>query len=116
MIYLMIFNLINVLFAAPAAQKGFSIMQFVPFLVIIAIFYFLLIRPQKKQRDKHNQFISQLKTGDEIITSSGIVGTIKTLGDKTITLQIDDNTKIKILKSMVSMNAKEALSSSAQRK
>jgi preprotein translocase subunit YajC len=112
----MIFNLTNVLFAAPAAKQGFSIMQFVPFLVIIAIFYFLLIRPQKKQREKHNQFIAKLKTGDEVITSSGIVGNIKTITDKTVTLQIDDDTKIKILKSMVSMNAKDALSSNLEKK
>ncbi|MBN2190442.1 MAG: preprotein translocase subunit YajC [Candidatus Aureabacteria bacterium] len=70
--------------------------------VLFAIFYFLLIRPQKKQQEKHKQMIESLKKGDKIITSGGIYGVVANVKDKTFIVKVDDNTKIEVAKSCVS--------------
>lgn len=87
--------------AAPAQPPAW--MQFVPFLVIIAVFYIFLIRPQaKKQREAQN-FLSQLKNGDQVITQAGILGRITGLTETVATLEVDQGVQIKILKSQISM-------------
>jgi preprotein translocase subunit YajC len=73
-----------------------SVLSLAPFLLIFVIFYFLLILPQQKQRKQQKTMLEALKKGDKIITASGIWGTIANLGKDTVTLQIADNTKIKI--------------------
>lgn len=71
-------------------------MSLVPFLLIFIIFYFLLIRPQQKKQKEQKALLDALKKGDKIVTSSGIWGTITNLGKETVTVQIGDNTKIKM--------------------
>ena len=61
-------------------------MQFLPFILIFVIFYFLLIRPQQKQRKQHQQLLDNLKTGDKVVTASGIYASIVKLGDERVTL------------------------------
>jgi preprotein translocase subunit YajC len=85
----------------PQAQSMNSLMQFVPFVFIFIIFYFLLIRPQKQQEKKHKEMISKLDKNAEIVTIAGIHGTIVGVKDKTFMLRVDDNTKIEIDKSAV---------------
>ncbi len=77
------------------------LMNFLPVVLIFIVFYFLLIRPQKKAADEHKKMIADLKKNDEIITSGGIHGTIANVKDHTITLKVDDNVKIEIQKSSV---------------
>lgn len=72
------------------------ILSLVPFLLIFAIFYFLLILPQQKKQKELRQMLEALKKGDKVVTASGIWGTVANLGKHTVTLQIADNTKIKI--------------------
>ncbi len=72
------------------------ILSLVPFLLIFAIFYFLLILPQQKKQKELRQMLETLKKGDKVVTASGIWGTVTNLGKQTVTLQIADNTKIKI--------------------
>jgi len=97
--------------AAPGAPKGpMGILNMLmPFLLIIVIFYFLMIRPQQKQRKQHAAFISGLKKGDAVITSSGIIGTIHSVSDKTVTLELEGEVRVKMLKGMVSANAKDTI-------
>lgn len=78
-------------------------MQFVPFVIIIGVFYFFLIRPQAKKQKEAVEFNSSLKNGDLIITQSGILGRITGLTDTVATLEIDRETHIKVLRSQVSM-------------
>ena len=73
-----------------------TILSFVPFILILVIFYFLLILPQQKRQKKLRSMLETLKKGDKVVTSSGIWGTVANLGKDTITLQIGDNTKVKI--------------------
>ncbi|MBF0201854.1 MAG: preprotein translocase subunit YajC [Desulfamplus sp.] len=77
-----------------AGQGGFT--AFVPLILMFVIFYFLLIRPQQKRAKEHQNMVNNLKKGDRIITSGGIHGTITSLGDTTISLEVSENVKIKI--------------------
>ncbi len=77
-----------------------------PFLLMFGILYFLIIRPQQKRVKKHQTVLSTLKQGDEVVTASGILGTIRGLTEKVITLEIAENVKIKILKNQVSQVVK----------
>ena len=78
-----------------------------PIFLIFAIFYFLLIRPQQKQQKKHQQMLSQLKKNDEVVTNGGIHGTIVNLDEETVTLRVDDNTRIKFQKNIISFVKKK---------
>jgi len=73
-----------------------SLLSLVPFVLIFVIFYFLLILPQQKRQKQQKTMLEALKKGDKVITASGIWGTIANLAKDTVTLQIADNTKIKI--------------------
>ncbi len=75
-----------------------TLLSLVPFVLIFVIFYFLLILPQQKRQKAQKAMLDDLKKGDKIITASGIWGTITNLGKETVTLQVADNTKIKIQK------------------
>ncbi|MFI0347177.1 MAG: preprotein translocase subunit YajC [Chthoniobacterales bacterium] len=81
--------------AAPAGASANPMMQQIPFMLFIGvIFYFLLIRPQQKQKKAHQLLISSLKTGDKVVTSSGIHGIVANVKDRTFLLKIADNVKI----------------------
>ncbi len=75
---------------------GGLILSLVPFILIFVIFYFLLIMPQQKRQKKQKEMLDALKKGDKVVTSGGLWGTVANLGKETVTLQIADNTKIKI--------------------
>ena len=78
-----------------AGQAG-GIAGFLPIIILFAIFYFLLIRPQQKKAKEHREMIANLKKGTRIITSGGIYGTILSIDDTTIGLEIAEKVKIKI--------------------
>lgn len=69
--------------------------------IISVIFYFLLLRPQKQHQKRHQDMVLSLKRGDEVITSSGVLGTIFLIEKDFFVVSISDNTKIKILKSQI---------------
>ena len=79
-----------------------TILSFVPFVLIFIIFYFLLILPQQKKQKQQKALLDALKKGDKVITASGIWGTVTNLGKETVTLQIADNTKIKMQRDFIS--------------
>ena len=81
---------------AASGSTGSTILSFLPFVLIFVIFYFLLILPQQKRQKKLKAMLEALKKGDKVVTSSGIWGTITNLGKETVTVQIADNTKIKV--------------------
>jgi preprotein translocase subunit YajC len=93
--------------AAPlaAASPGMGSML-LPFAAMFAVVYFLMIRPQQKKAKEQQDMLGQLKQGDEVITTSGILGTVRGLTEKVVTLEIADDVKIKILKSQVSQVVK----------
>lgn len=82
-----------------AGQGG--LLSLVPFVLIFVIFYFLLIRPQQKRQKEQKALLEALKKGDKVVTASGIWGTIVSVGKDTVTLQIADNTRIKIQRDFI---------------
>ena len=86
------------------AQGGMGgIMGFLPWIMIILVFYFLLIRPQAKRQKQHQAMLSAVKKGDKIITSGGIHGTIVGVKENTnvLILKIGDNLKIEVERSSI---------------
>ncbi|MCK9431522.1 MAG: preprotein translocase subunit YajC [Candidatus Omnitrophica bacterium] len=77
------------------------IVQLLPLALIFAIFYFLIIRPQKQKEKEHQKMLSALNKNDEVVTMAGIHGTIVNLKEKTLTLRVDENVKIEIDRSSV---------------
>ncbi len=85
-----------------------ALLNLMPIILIFAVFYFLLIRPQKKAQDEHKKMLTLLKKNDEVTTSSGIYGTILNVKDDTVTLRVDDNVKIEVLKSSIGVVRRKA--------
>lgn len=85
--------------AASALGGGYG--QIVILVVFVAIFYFLLIRPQQKRAKDQQAMLSRLSTGDEVVTTGGILGRITDVGDSFITLEIAEGVRIKVQKAQV---------------
>ena len=86
--------------ATPTAPSILDqVLQMLPmFVMIVVIFYFVIYRPQKQQREKHKTMLSDLKKGDKVVTTGGILGTVTNLGKETVTLQVAENAKIKVMR------------------
>ena len=85
-----------------AAGIPASVISFLPFVLIIAVFYFLLIRPNQKKQQQWQQMLSKLKAGDKVTTTGGIRGTIISVKDDSFQLRIPpDNIKIEVVKSAI---------------
>jgi len=80
---------------------GFLITNLLFFAIFIGLFYFLLIRPERKRRQEHQRFLENLKVGDKVITSAGIVGTIDKIEDPYVVLKCEGTTKCKMLKEYI---------------
>jgi len=91
----------------PANQSPFASML-MPIIMIYIIFYFILIRPQRQEQKKHKDMINNLKKNDEVVTNSGIHGTIVNVKEKTFMLRVDDNVKIEIEKNSIAYLKKRA--------
>jgi preprotein translocase subunit YajC len=77
-------------------------MQFVPVLLVFAIFYFLLIAPMRKRQKALQGLIESLKKGDRVITNGGLYGTVAAVEDKVIVLKLAENLKVRVAKSAIS--------------
>jgi preprotein translocase subunit YajC len=82
---------------AAAAPEAGSMMSFVvPMIFMVVIFYFLLIRPQQKKAKEHKALLDNLKRGDRIITSGGMIGTIVNIDDQIVSVEIADKIRIEM--------------------
>jgi preprotein translocase subunit YajC len=94
------------LMGAPAGAEGAAtgnpMLQFLPFIAIIGIFYFLIIRPQSKKQKDTQKMLSALKKGDRVVTIGGIHGVIQTVREQTVIVKVDESTKLEINRSAVS--------------
>ncbi len=93
---------------APAAPGTGAML--VPFIAMFAIMYFLMIRPQQKKMKEQQSMLSQLKEGDEVLTASGILGTVKSITDKMVSIEIDQGVKLRMMKSQVASVIKGGMS------
>lgn len=76
------------------------LMQFLPLILMFVIFWFLLIRPQQKRAKAHKQMLSELKRGDTVITSSGIIGRILSIDNEQVTLE-SENSRLRISRAAI---------------
>lgn len=86
--------------AAPAQQGG-SLGFILMMGLFFVIFYFMLIRPQSKRAKEHRAMLSALATGDEVVTSGGILGRVMEVGDNFITLEVASGVQLKVQKGQV---------------
>ncbi len=94
----------------PAQPGQNPIMQILPLVLIIVVFYFFMIRPQMKKAKDQKKYIEALKKGDKILTIGGIYGKIVEMReDSTIIMEVEDGTKMKISKNAVSQDATAGL-------
>ena len=90
--------------AAPAGGTQGFLLQMAPMLLIFAVFYFVLIRPQQQRQKSLAQMVNDLKKGDEVVTSGGLVGTIWAVKDDRVVVQVQDTRLDFVKSSIVSVN------------
>ncbi|MGF6147879.1 preprotein translocase subunit YajC [Kingella potus] len=93
--------------AADAAQQPSALMQYAPLVLILVFFYILIMRPQQKRLKQHQQLLSELKAGDKVMLSSGIVGKITKTGEKFFTVEIARNVEIQVERNAVAARTAE---------
>lgn len=84
------------------------LMQMVPLIVIVAIMYILVLRPQMKRQKDHASFVTNLKRGEEVLTTGGILGRIEGLTDLYVTLEVAPNVRIRVLRTQIASNVPQA--------
>ena len=87
--------------SAPPGQGTSSLVQFIPFVLVLGIFYFVILMPMRRRQKKVQEFQDALKVGDRVITTSGIYGTISKVNEKSVQLQIAEKVKIEVAKASV---------------
>jgi preprotein translocase subunit YajC len=95
-------SILTAFLAETAPDAASSLMQLVPFVLIAVVFYLVFFRPQQKQVKKHQEFVSQLQKGQDVVTQGGIIGKIFQVDDKTVTLDLGGGNKVRFLKGQVS--------------
>jgi preprotein translocase subunit YajC len=89
-------------YAQGAQQQGDGTSFIIMMVLMFAAFYFLLIRPQQKKQKQHQELVSGLQVGDEVLTAGGILGKITGVSEHYAVIKVSDNTEIKIQKASVS--------------
>ncbi len=86
-----------------------EVMNFLPMILIVVVFYFFMIRPQMKKAKDHKKFIAEMKKGDKIITTAGIHGKIVDMNETTILVETEGGGKIRFDKAAVSLDSSKTL-------
>jgi preprotein translocase subunit YajC len=89
--------------AAAAAGPMDSVMQFLPIVLMFAVLYFLMVRPQMKKAKDHKALLEALSKGDEVVTQGGLAGRITKVGDDFISIAIAENVEIQMQKGAISL-------------
>lgn len=90
--------------SALLAQQGSSgspLGSFLPLILMVGVFYFILIRPQQRRAKEHRDLVSAIQQGDRVVAAGGIVGTVRRVDDTTIALQVGDNVVLTVDRSTV---------------
>ncbi|PXF56852.1 MAG: preprotein translocase subunit YajC [Deltaproteobacteria bacterium] len=88
--------------APPSGSEGGNpLTAFLPLIIIFAIFYFLLIRPQQKRAKDQRNFLDSLSRGEEVVTNGGLIGKITGLTDNVVTLEVADKVRVKVVRAQI---------------
>jgi preprotein translocase subunit YajC len=82
-------------------EGGSPLLQFAPFILVLGIFYFIILRPMRQKQQKVQKFLEALKVGDRVITTGGIYGQVTRLGDQSIQIQIAEKIRIEVAKASI---------------
>jgi preprotein translocase subunit YajC len=97
----------HVLLAAAGKGKGSPLSAFLPLIVLVGVFWFLIMRPQQRRTQEHRKLLTDVKQGDRVVAAGGIVGTVRRIDDDTLQLQIADNVVIKVDRGSISKRLSE---------
>jgi preprotein translocase subunit YajC len=95
-----LFGLLLALAASPDQQIS-PLVQLIPFALVLAIFYFVILMPMKRRQKKVQEFLTALKVGDKVVTSGGIYGSIARLSEDAIQLQIAPNVRVDVSRAAI---------------
>jgi preprotein translocase subunit YajC len=87
--------------ASPANQGGNPLVQLIPFALVLAIFYFVILMPMRRRQKKVQEFLGALKVGDRVITSGGLYGSIAKLSEQSVHLQIAQNVRVEVSRNAI---------------
>ena len=87
--------------AAPSQGAPSPWVQLLPFVLVLAIFYFVILLPMKRRQQKVQAFLAALKVGDRVVTSGGLFGTITRLGDQSVQIQVADKVRVEVSRAAV---------------
>jgi len=82
--------------AQAEGQGGSPLLQLLPLVLIFAVFYFLLIRPQNKRQKEHREMVANIEVGDEIVTAGGVLGKVTDMKDQFVHVQVADGVILKV--------------------
>jgi preprotein translocase subunit YajC len=91
----------RVVFALGASPGGNPLVQLVPFVLVLGIFYFIILLPMKRKQQKVKDFLDSLKVNDRVITTGGIYGQIMKIDEQKVQLQIADKVRIEVAKAAI---------------
>jgi preprotein translocase subunit YajC len=94
----------GLLIAVAAPPDGGAVcpwVQLIPFALVLAIFYFIILLPMRRRQKKVEEFLAALKVGDKVITSGGVYGSITRLGDQSLQLQVADKVRVEVARSAI---------------
>jgi preprotein translocase subunit YajC len=86
---------------APPAGGASPLVSFIPFVLVLGIFYFVILMPMKKRQKKVDDFLATLKSGDRVVTTGGLYGTIAKLEEQSVHLQIAPNVRVEVARSAI---------------
>jgi preprotein translocase subunit YajC len=87
--------------AAPPNGATSPLVQLIPFALVLAIFYFIILLPMKRRQKKVQEFLSALKVGDRVVTSGGIFGSITKMNEQSVQLQIAQNVRVDVSRNAI---------------
>lgn len=87
--------------AAPPSGGASPLVSFIPFVLVLGIFYFVILMPMKKRQKKVDEFLAALKSGDRVVTTGGLYGTIAKVEEQSVHLQIAPNVRVEVARSAI---------------
>ena len=86
---------------AAAAPQGGGFMEFLPLIALLAVFYFLILRPQQKRAKEHKALVEALQKGDEVVTIGGMLGKVTKVAEDNVAVEIADNVVVQVQKAAI---------------
>ena len=93
--------LISPAYAQTAAGQTNALVSFLPMVGLLILFYFMLIRPQMKRSKEHKDMLGKLAKGDEVVTTGGLAGTVREIGENFVTVEIAEGVNVKMQRSAI---------------